>query len=245
MTASLGGGFQSGELRLLCVNLESPPVFSEMTDGRPRQGYEVDVATSIASRLGLDVTWEVRAWADMIPSLLAGAAHAILCGQGVTEERRKSVEFTRPYAIFDEAVLMRRGEAVADERGLAGKRVLAIAGSTNFALGQSFDDIDLIAFTGTENVLGDMVQMLLDGEVDAVIDDEVVCHPICEEHELVVAFAKPTANQWALAVDRSQPELLKALDRALAEVIADGELRSSWERWMPQIPWPTALEAQR
>lgn len=231
-----------GELRLLCVNLESPPVFSVMSNTQPRIGYEPDVAQAIAHRLRIDVRWEVRAWADMIPALLAGEADAVLCGQGVTAEREALVSFTRPYAIFDEAVLMRAGESVTDETELAGKKVLAISGSTNYRLGESFPDVELIAFEGTEDVLGDMVRRLGAGEVDAVIDDEVVCHPICESGEFEVAFAKPTANRWAIAVDPGRPNVLAAVDAALADAIASGEIRNSWERWMPQIAWPTALE---
>ncbi|MGQ0369781.1 substrate-binding periplasmic protein [Leucobacter sp. Z1108] len=221
------------------MDLPSAPLFTKAEPGSPREGYEVDVAEAVATRLGREVRWEFRPWSRMIPDLLAGQADAILCGQGITPERQRLVSFTRPYAVFDEAVLTLAGSSISGPNDLVGKKVLAIDGSTNLKLAHTFVGAEVIPFAAEgDDVLGDLVRELTSGAVDAVVDDEVVLHPICRDGVLKVAFSSPTANRWAIAVDPGNDELLSELDRALGSAIADGDLKRSWQRWMPEIEYP-------
>jgi ABC-type amino acid transport substrate-binding protein len=228
-------------LRLLCVDLESEPLFTKILADRPREGYEVDVAESIAQRIGATVEWIVRPWSRMIPSLLAGEADAILCGQGITPEREELVTFTRPYAVFDEAILVMPGSGITGPDDLAGRTVLAIAGSTNYRLATSFEGANVVPFDAEgDDVLGDLVAELRSGRVDAVVDDEVVLHPLCRSGELEVAFSVATGNRWALAVAPDRPSTHERLDALLGEAVAAGDLERSWTRWMPEIAYPAA-----
>ena len=64
---------------------------------------------------------------------------AIWCGVAITPERQQLLEFTRPYAVFNESVVVRPDSKVASPADLAGLKVLAIDGSTNIALANSFE----------------------------------------------------------------------------------------------------------
>ena len=231
-------------LRLLCVNIESPPLFTKATDDTARVGYEVDVAEAVAAATGRELTWVYRRWSDMIPALDDGAGDAILCGQGITEHRSRLVSFTRPYAIFDEAVLVRRGEGITSAADLAGKRVLAIADSTNHALAQTFTGAEVIPFDATgEDVLADLVGALRSGDVDAVVDDEVALQPLTDAADIEIAFSSPTANRWALAVARHRPEMRDLLDSALSQAFSSGAIHTAWQRWMPRLPYPFSAQS--
>lgn len=226
-------------LRLLCIDIPSEPLFSKEAPGSPREGYEVDVAEAVAARLGLAVEWEFRAWNQMIPDLNSGQADAILCGQGVIPEREELVDFTRPYAVFDEAVLTLPGAGISSPADLVGKRVLAIAGSTNLKLARTFEGAQVIPFAAEgDDVLADLLAELKSGAVDAVVDDEVVLHPVCRDGQFEVAFSSPTANRWAIAVAKGDVETLRRVDDALAAAIADGDLERSWKKWMSEIAYP-------
>lgn len=226
-------------LRLICVNIESPPLFTKETPTAARIGYEVDVATALAERTGRALEWVYLPWSDMIPALNAGVGDAILCGQGITEHRRRLVSFTRPYAIFDEAILIRRGENIRSAADLAGKRVLAIADSTNMALAETFAGAEVVPFAATgADVLGDLVAELRSGMVDAVVDDEVALQPLTEAADVEIAFSVPTGNEWALAVAHDKPAVLRTLDDAMALALSDGAVRAAWDRWLPNLRYP-------
>ncbi|GAA2457577.1 ABC transporter substrate-binding protein [Actinomadura vinacea] len=226
-------------LRLACIDAEAPPLFSRSPDGTARHGYEPDAAALVAEVLGRPLEWVFTPWARFVPALDAHEVDAVWCGQGITESRLRQVDFTRPYAIFNESVLVRRGAGVTGPDGLRGRRVAAIEGSTNMALAETFDGAVTVAFGGeTDDVFGDMLAALRAGEVDAVVDDDVVFVPLAEDPDFEVAFTVPTGNRWGVAVAKDRPGLLAELDRALAAVIADGRLENAWRAWMPALPFP-------
>lgn len=229
-------------LRLICLDLESPPLFTKERPGAPRVGYEVYIATAVAGAAGRELQWIYRPWAEMIPSLLRGEGDAILCGQGVTAERAEIVEFTKPYAVFDEAVLVREGSEIRRPEDLQGRRVLAIDGSTNMALAQKFIGATVIPFAGTgDDVLGDLVAALRSGEVDAVVDDEVALLPLLDSGDLSIAFSVPTRNRWAIAVAPTNPEMHTVIDAALDCAFATGDVERAWRLWMPELTFPFAI----
>lgn len=228
-------------LRLACIDSEAPPLFHRATSARVRRGYEPAVGSLLAAELGRPLEWVYVPWAEMIPTVRGGSADAVLCGQGVTDERAELVDFTRPYAIFHESVLVRADDPVAGPDDLAGRRVAAIAGSTNMALARTFPGIEPVAFDGgSADVFGDMLTALRSGSVDAVVDDDVVFVPLDDDPAYRLAFTVETANRWALGVAKDRPDTLAALDDALARIIADGRLSEAWSVWLPSLPYPFA-----
>ncbi|GAA4083388.1 MULTISPECIES: substrate-binding periplasmic protein [Actinomadura] len=226
-------------LRLACIDAHAPPLFTRSPDGVTRQGYEPDAAALVAAVLGRPLEWAFLPWAEMVPAVQAHEVDGIWCGQGITERRRRHVDFTRPYAVFDESVLTRRGAGVTAPGDLRGRRVAAIAGSTNMALAETFPGAVTVPFDGgTDDVFGDMLDALRRGEVDAVVDDDVVFAPLGADPAFEVAFTVPTGNRWGVAVAKDRPDTLRRIDGALAAVIADGRLEKAWRTWIPALPFP-------
>ncbi len=232
-------------LRLACIDSDAPPLFQPISDDGVRIGFEPSVAALIGDRVGVQVEWIPLAWPDMIPAVQDGRADAVLCGQGMTAERLAEVDFTRPYAVFHEGVLVRRGSGISCAADLAGLRVAAIEHSTNMALASSFDGAVLVGFGagGSDDVYADMLEALRSGQVDAVVDDDVVFVPLGEsDPEFELAFVVQTANRWGIGVSKRRPDVLAALDAALGDAIACGEHRLAWEAWLPTLDYPFAAE---
>jgi polar amino acid transport system substrate-binding protein len=230
-------------LRLACLDAEAPPLFSLWSPDHGRTGFEPAVAELLASTLGRTVEWVRVPWAEMIPTVQAGGADAVLCGQGITPSRQEQVDFTRPYAVFHESVLVRRGSGIGSAADLAGLRVAAISGSTNMALAETFTGAVTVPFgdDGSDDVYADMLAALEAGTVDAVVDDDVVFVPLGEnDPRFAVAFTVQTGNRWALGVAKDRPDVGKELDAALTAVIADGRHHAAWQQWLPTLDYPFA-----
>jgi polar amino acid transport system substrate-binding protein len=229
-------------LRVIRVNLESPPLASTMREDGTIPGYEPAAIQLVAERMGREVEWVFRPWASMVPTLLAGGGDVVWCGQGVTEGRSRLVDFTHPYAIFDETVLVRAGAGIRAPEELAGLRVAAIANSTNMALAETFEGAELVAFDGSgDDVFGDMLAALRASEVDAVVDDDVVTVPLDSDPDFEVAFTVETGNRWAVGVAKDRPDVRDAVDAAIRDVIADGSLAEVWAAWLTDLPFPDRL----
>lgn len=227
-------------LRLACLDAEAPPLFSLWTAEHGRQGYEPGVAEALGEELGRPVEWVRVPWVDMIPAVQRGDADAVLCGQGITAERQAQVDFTRPYAIFHEGVLIRRGDEIHAAEDLVGRKVAAIENSTNMALAQTFTGAIPVAFgAGSDDVYADMLAALLAKDVDAVVDDDVVFVPLGATHpDYELAFTVQTANKWGLAVAKDRPDVLAELDGALGRIIESGRLKAVWTHHLPTLEFP-------
>ncbi|MFN8193434.1 MAG: ABC transporter substrate-binding protein [Nocardioidaceae bacterium] len=229
-----------GVLRLACLDSDAPPLFSLWTPEHGRRGYEPAVAQLLADVLGRRLEWVRVPWVDMVPAALRGDADAVLCGQGITPARQEVMSFTRPYAVFHEGVLVRRGDPIGSAADLVGKRVAAIENSTNMALALTFEGAVQVPFGAeSDDVYADMLAALKAGEVDAVVDDDVVFVPLGETHpDFELAFVVHTGNLWGISVPPERADLLAELDDALAAVVADGRLREVWQAWLPTLDFP-------
>jgi polar amino acid transport system substrate-binding protein len=228
----------SDRLTLACIDSEAPPLFNASPDGVRRSGYEPEAAALVAGEIGREVDWLITSWTEMIPKVQAGEADAVWCGQGVTAERQAQVDFTIPYAIFDETVLVRKDDPARGPGDLAGYRVAAIANSTNMALAETFPGIIPVPFGASDDVFADMLDALRKGTVDAVVDDDVVTVPLGADPDFAIAFTEPTGNRWGVGVAKANSELLQQLNDALETVIADGRLEAIWTIWMPDLAFP-------
>jgi ABC-type amino acid transport substrate-binding protein len=226
---------EPGALTLCCSELSAPPLFWTERDGS-RHGYEPAAAAAVASALELELRWIFRQWADFGRALAEGECDGIWCGSAITPEREQRFLYSRPYAVFDESVVVRAGDAIAAEDDLRGRRVAAIAGSTNMALAETFEGVEHVAFDGlSDDVFGDMLRALRNGEVDAVVDDDVAFIGIERTHPgLRVAFTVATRNSWGCALRPGDDELKDALDDAIDQA----DLGAVWRTWLPSLEYP-------
>ena len=225
-------------LRLACIDADAPPLFGLNDQEKGRPGFEPAVAQLIADELGRPLEWAIVPWNDMLPSVQRHDVDAVLCGQGIIPSREEQVDFTRPYGVFHEGVLIRRGDPVRGPEDLRGKRVAAIEASANMTLAESFEGAVTVPFN-SDHVYEDMLAALRSGEVDAVVDDDVVFVPLGESDPTYeLAFTVETGNRWGIGVAKDRPEVLAEIDAALAAVIEDGRLRRAWQQWMPTLDYP-------
>lgn len=233
-------------LRLACIDSAAPPLFDLSVDGgRTRTGYEPEAAALVAEEIGVPVEWTVLPWDQMIPAVQQGRAEAVWCGQGIIPSRQEQVDFTRPYAVFNESVLVRADDPAGAPEDFAGRRVAAIEASANMRLAQTFPGAVLMPFASTDDVFGDMIEAVRNGTVDAMVDDDVVTVPLDADPDFRVAFTAPTRNRWGVGVAKDRPEVLRVLDEALGRVIGSGRLEEVWTWWMPHLPFPQELHEGR
>lgn len=226
-------------VRLACIDSEAPPLFHLTPDGRTRSGYEPDAAALVVGRLGRAVEWVFLPWDQMLPAVRDGRADAVWCGQGVTPERAAQVDFSRPYAIFNETLVVRAGDPARTPEDLTGYRIGAIEHSANEKLARTFPGVELVGFGSSDDVFGDMIRATREGSIDGFVDDDVVNIPLVErDPELINAFVVETRNRWAVGVRPGDETLRRSLDEALADVVADGTLETVWRRWMPSLEFP-------
>lgn len=234
---------QSGYLNIVASDFDARPMSSITPEGH-RIGYEPSLAHAVCKYLSLTPVWHNLPMQDFYACLQftnsrTSPYDVVWFNQAITPERQQWVTFTRPYGLFDEAVLVRQTNIVSSPSELRGQRVGGLADSTNIALVEGFPDAIAIPYPGSDQVLPEMLAALRAGEIDALIDDELVLQVAAEEDpDLRLAFSLPTQAQFAIGVSKDRPVLAEKLNDALSALLADGTMAQLWEQWIPWKPFP-------
>src|SRR5580704_13426113 len=76
-------------------------------------GFEVDLANDVCKRAGVECKIIAQDWDGMIPGLQAGKFDVIMDGMSITEERMKSIDFSKPYSATPAAFVAAKASPLA------------------------------------------------------------------------------------------------------------------------------------
>lgn len=235
---------KSGYLNIVASDFDARPM-SYLNTAGDRLGYEPALARIVCERLGLKPVWHNLPMADFYTVLAPDLDpekrqyDVIWFNQAITHQRQRAVTFTSPYGFFDEAVLVKKESAITRVEDLAGKRVGGLADSTNIALVDSFTGATAVPYPGSDQVLPEMLAALRTGQIDALIDDELVLLvAAAEDPKLALAFSLPTQVPFGIGVAKDNLALLEKLQQTIAALIADGTMEQLWAQWIPWKPFP-------
>lgn len=225
-------------LHIAASDFDARPMSFLTADGQ-RTGYEPELARVVCKSLGLTPVWHNLPMAEFYTCFATGQYDAVWFNQAVTPGRQQIVDFTQPYGLFDEAVLVKTGSSITSPADLVGKRVGGLADSTNIALVEGFPGAIAVPYPGSDKVLPEMLAALRAGDIDALIDDELVLVVAAKDDDsLEIAFTLPTRVPFAIATPKTNPTLRAALNAAIATAQTDGTMATLWATWIPWKPFP-------
>ena len=186
-------------------------------------GLEVDIANLIAEGLGVKADFQEAPWDALLAGVDAGRFDIICNGVGYTEERAKSYSFTTPYVYSNkELVVAEDNEEIKTVDDLKGKKTANSASSTYAALAEEYG-----ATLVPVDTLGETMDMLVQGRVDATLNAQVSIadylreHPDAKIKTVQVLPGDPVAYPVAKEGTES---LVEAINAVLEEARQDGRL---------------------
>ena len=216
-------------LKFICADLDARPLF--WTEKNKRFGFEPEIAQTIANEMEEELQWIFLKWSDFSPFLLSGEADAIMCGSAITQAREKQFLYSKPYAYFNESVLIRSEDQFEKPEDFRNKTLGAIHESTNMALAQKWQECQYRAFDGTsDNVFKEMIDALINKEIDGVVDDEPAFGGLLTDSQFKLAFTVETMNPWGIAMKHGNENLQKNINSALEKIISNSIHQDIWDR---------------
>lgn len=117
-----------GGTLVMATNAEFPPY--EFHDGDKVVGIDAEIAEAIAAELGMKLEIEDIAFDSIIPEITSGKADMALAGMTVTEDRKKSVDFSDTYASASQMIIVKDDSTIAGPDDLKGVVVGVQLGTT-------------------------------------------------------------------------------------------------------------------
>lgn len=212
----------------MATNAYFPPY--EYYEGEEIVGIDADIAKAVADKLGLELKIEDMEFDSIITAVQTGKVDMGLAGMTVTDERKKSVNFSDTYATGIQVVIVPEDSDITSVDDLTGKKIGVQLSTTG--------DIYASDDYGEENVEkynkgADAVMALKQGKVDAVIIDNEPAKNFVETNEgLKILDTEYVTEDYAACINKDNTDLLDAVNGAIAELKEDGSLQKIIDQYI-------------
>ena len=193
---------------------------------------------AIGEKIGRTPEFQDTSFETIFRDVAQGKFEAVISAATITEEREKAVDFSNPYYLSEQAILVKEGSDITGLNDLSGKTVGAQQGTTGLELGKEKANAgELRPYPEGP----DAVNALKSGTVEAVIIDAPVAQNAVEKSGGVeIAEKVPTEEEYGIAVAQGNTSLLESINEGLAQVMKDGTYKKIYEKWFHLEP-PKAI----
>lgn len=206
------------------MELAYPPFEMSDKEGKPT-GVSVDLAYALGKALGKDVIIENIAWDGLIPSLKTKKVDIIISSMTITDERKKTISFSDPYAQSSLAILAGKNAQVnsIDDLNVKGKTVAVKKGSTGHLYAKNnLPNANVLVFDKENACVLEVVQ----GKADGFIYDQLTIYKNWSKHKettkpLLQSFQKDF-EYWGVALRQNEPILKGKIDAFIKQAKEDG-----------------------
>ena len=222
---------KAGKLSI-AVDATYPPMEFEGKDGNP-EGFDIDFATAIATRLGVKAQFVVIAWDGVIAGLFSKRYDTIISTMNITAERQKQLDFVE-YVRMSQLFVAPPGVMVKSEKDLAGK-VVAVQADTStheWVEKQQKAGIKVKEVKAFRAAI-DVFAAVKARQAEVIVIDEPVGRYYAKQDPgtFVVAGRAIAPEPIGVAIRKEDISLSKAIADAVNALKQDGTLKKLQEKW--------------
>jgi polar amino acid transport system substrate-binding protein len=236
-----GGDGDGGATATLTVGSDIPYPPFEQGKAPNYTGYDVELLEAVGEKIGRKVEFQDTSFDTIFLDLARGKFDAVASAATITPEREKTVDFTHPYYLSEQAILIEEGGEIDSVEKLSGETVGVQQGTT----GQEFLEEKGDAGEVRPFPQGpDAVNALKAGTVAAVvIDIPVAENAVSASEGLEISAAIPTEEEYGFVVAQDDEALLEELNEGLEEAKDDGTFVRIYKKWFKRAPSEELLSA--
>lgn len=235
-------GFAATEMRY-GVEAEYPPFESRNSSGE-LEGFDIELGNAICKAASLKCSWVETSFDALIPGLMAKKFDAINSAMNITEQRRKSIDFTQPIYRIPSQLVGKAGSGVdATPEGLKGKTIGVLQGSIQETYAKEHwekQGVTVVSYKDQNMAWAD----LLNGRIDAslVMSAAGQAGFLSKPQGKGFGFiGKPVSDDTILGsgigfgLRKDDAQTKKQLDAAIEKVKADGTVATLAKKYFPGI----------
>ncbi|AFA47698.1 amino acid ABC transporter substrate-binding protein [Acetobacterium woodii] len=196
-------------------------------------GFDVDLAKEVGKRMGMEVKLQPINWDTKELELDSGNIDVIWNGLTITDERKKAMDFSKPYLQNDQVIVVKKDSTIKTKADLAGKNIGVQKGSSAY---DAFTADAISKEVAALNEYPENVSALTDlgiGRVDAVIVDSVVAryYITSENAEFTILDESLSPELYGVGIKKGNTELQTKIQDAMDAMIADGTAATISTKW--------------
>ncbi|MGC9469026.1 MAG: ABC transporter substrate-binding protein [Anaerolineae bacterium] len=217
----LATGCQAGDQTLVVGTSADYPPYEYVDEDGNYAGFDIELMEEIGKRLGREIEWQDIAFDGLIGSLQSDKIDAIIAAMSATPEREEQVDFTDPYFIGADAIIVAEGSDITinANEDMAGYSVGVQSGTIQEQWIAENIETDLSTYERAEQAIMD----LKSGRIDIVAMDYFTALSFIEQGGIELALKTEFAGEhMSIAVKEGNTELREELDGVIDELQAEG-----------------------
>ena len=208
------------------------PLFGLMSPSGTPEGFDVEIGTIIAGKLGIDpgdIEWVETVSANREPFIKSGEVDMVVATYTINDKRKEEVSFAGPYYNAGQALMtLSSTDDIMTPDDLAGKNVCSVEGSTPAAnIADNYLEANLVLY----GAYTDCLEPLRNGEVDVVTTDNVILAGYVAESdgEFKVVGEPFTEEPYGIGVALDDTEFRMWVNDVLEGIFDDGTWLKAWQ----------------
>ena len=195
-------------------------------------GFDTELATAVCEKLGVEPEFVEINWDTKVVELDAKSIDCIWNGMTLTEDIMANTATTKAYAKNAQVVVVKDGTAYTSTADLAGKTVVAEAGSAGEAAIQGDENLAKADYV-SKSVQTDCLMEVAAGTADAAVLDLTLANAMIGEgtdYASLKIVDELNAEEYGVAF-RKGSDAAAAVDAAFDELKADGTMQALAEKY--------------
>ena len=212
----------------MSTNAAFPP-YEMTTDDGGFEGIDIEIATAIAEKLGLELDILDMDFDAALLAVNEGKSDIVMAGVTVNEDRKLVMDFTNSYATGVQVVIMKEGATITLDN-LGEQKIGAQRGTTGYIYTSDEFGEDMV--TPYDNGMS-AVQALINGQVDCVVIDSAPAQEFVKANPgLVILDTEYALEEYAIGCDKGNTALVEAINGALKTLTEDGTIQAILDKYI-------------
>lgn len=196
-------------------------------------GFDIDVATEVANRMGVELKLQPIEWSTKEMELNTGSVDCLWNGLSIDDERKQAMDLSEPYMTNRMVLVVLNDSEYTDQASLAGKTIGVQNGSTAEKILEESDFAKTIGKTiGFKDNVTAFMELETKG-IDAIFMDEVVANYAItsQNKDFKVLEDGLTEEEYAVGFKKGNTALKNEVQKYIDEMKADGTMTQISEKW--------------
>ncbi len=201
------------------------------------KGFDIALMDEIARRVGFEVEYKDASFDFITRGLTGGIYDASISAMTITETRMGQADFSDPYYVVSEALVVGAGSEIESTGDLQDSTLGVQRGTAGMA-----EAGDLLGAGDVERVrifrtVDEAFVALERGLIDGVIYDLPAAQQTVDESDGALELVEviPTDSRYGIAFPKGSP-LVGPVNEALSDIKEDGTYEELYEEWIGRPP---------
>lgn len=205
------------------------PPFESLDNNNKVVGFDVDLMNAVATKLGVKLEVVQLDFGGLIAALNAKKFDIMAAGVSVTDERKQSVDFSQPYLIGKDAIIINKDMVgqIKSLDDLKGKKIAVQLGTVQADAAKAIQGAQVKEY----NLFTEAAAAVSGKQADAVYLHSAVGKAfVANDKNLVEAFEVPSKDT-AFALRKDSADLTSVVNQTIAELQKNGEFDKLIQKW--------------